>query len=178
MYAGGGKKVCFLDADLRKSYIMTTFAKVDENNNQGLTEYLKGEAKIDDVLYETNIDNLYMISCGSHTSKAVYLFNQPEFTDLLNYLKDNFDMIFVDMPPINLIADGCIIANRCDGVLFVIKSHATRKRDAIHAKAQLDRANANVIGAVLNRVPKKYMDYYYYNYRSYYGKHNQKNKGV
>lgn len=179
-----GRKVLFIDSDLRRSQILTRYGLVaEEGDGKGLAHYLAGMAKLEDVVYETNIPGAYMIPVGHAVSNSLALLNTNLFGDMLNRLEDQFDYIILDAPPVGAIIDAAEIAKYCDGAVFVIKYNAVSRKELELAKSQIDRSGCAVLGAVINDVEfdslsskRYYNKAYYYRYETDYYKPRQKRK--
>lgn len=169
--AESGKKVIFIDADLRRSIIVGRY-KPDQTII-GLTHYLSGQNKIDEILYETNIDNLDMIFTGSVPPNPAELLDSEIFSNLLKIFRKVYDYVIIDTPPIGSVIDSAIVAQKCDGVVIVIEANAISYKLAQRAIQQLEKSGSKILGAVLNKYDisqkkygyesrkyKKYMDYY------------------
>lgn len=167
-YSNDGKKVCLIDCDLRKSKLHRRYTSSFDERPHGVSEYLQGLAKYEDIIYETDLKGAYIIFSGKTTRNGVNLFNKKNFDDLLNKLRTEYDAVIMDLPPVNLVIDGAIAASKTDGVLFVINSLETKQRNAVLAKKQLERCKIKILGAVLNFVQKSGNSYYYHGYYSSY----------
>lgn len=173
-FAGLGKRVVLVDADLRRSMIASRYgAKMYSNNDGlGLTHYLAGMCGMEDVIYSTNIPGAYMVPVGREVSNSLALLTTNRLPALLDALADTFDFVLVDAPPVGVIIDAAEIAKYCDGTLLVVSYNKVRRRDVLEARRQIERAGCHVLGAVLNNVTfdsyssKKYYNRSYYN--SYY----------
>ena len=119
--AESGKKVMFMDCDLRKSVLIGRY-KI-KNAIKGLTHYLSGLSEYEEVAYETNVPNLHMIFSGPVPPNPAELLGGNKFKMLLSLLKQNYDYIIIDTPPVGSVIDGVIVAQQCDGAVMVI-SHA------------------------------------------------------
>ena len=166
-----GKKVIFIDADLRRSVIIGRY-KPDQAV-VGLTHYLSGQNKIDEILYETNIDNLDIIFTGPVPPNPSELLASDNFSDLIKIFRKVYDYIIIDTPPIGSVIDSAIVAQKCDGVVLVIESNTVSYKFAQRAIRQLEKSQSKILGAVLNKYEnegrlygyeskksKKYIDYY------------------
>jgi capsular exopolysaccharide synthesis family protein len=172
-----GKKVIFIDADLRRSAIIGRY-KPDQAVI-GLTHYLSTQNKIDEILYETNIENMDIIFTGPVPPNPSELLGSDSFSDLLKIFRKVYDYIIIDTPPIASVIDSAIVAQKCDGVVLVIESNAISYKLAQRAIHQLEKANSKILGAVLNKFDyegkpygyenkryKKYIDYYSDDYKN------------
>lgn len=176
-----GKRVVVVDADLRRSLIIKKYKMKTVGEWKGLAHYLAGHEKLEDVLYETNIDNLYFIPIGRDVSNPMPLLDTCYFSELLNTLVRNFDLVLVDAPPIGLVIDAAEIAQSCDGAVFVVEYNKTRRREVLGARQQMEQANCPIVGCVINKMKfdtlsaKKYYSKSYYNH--YNNEYNAKPEG-
>lgn len=169
-FAQAGKRVLLMDADLRKSVLanrLRVHGKV-----HGLTHYLSGMANAKDLLYQTDIPELYIMFAGARVPNAAEALGSKSFKKLIPALKENFDYIIVDAAPIGQVIDCAVIAPELDGVLMVIDATNNSYKLERRIKSQLEKSGAKVLGAVLNRVDFKDKGGYYgkaYGYGNYGG---------
>jgi len=166
-----GRRVVLLDADIRASCLMEDYdIKVEQASKKpllGLSRYLAGGCGIEDIICSTNLKNVSMILSGRNVVNSLPLLSGERLGELIDVLKDNFDVIIIDTPPIGTIIDAAKIARHCDGVLFVVKSGEVRKKDLADAMRQLERTGCPIFGTVLNgyagdkRMGKDYYSSYY-----------------
>ena len=160
--ASTGKKVLHIDTDMRKP---GQYKNIATKYNTGLSNYLSGMADCDEVISKTYIDNLQMILCGPKPPNPAELLGTARFKELLDTLEERYDYIIIDTPPLGSMIDAAIVASRTDGAILLIEYNAIDYNRALKVKEQLEKANARIIGVVLNKIPKKeFKDYYYYNY--------------
>ena len=167
-FAENGKKTVFIDGDLRKSVLMNRYKIF--GNPKGLSHYLSGQNKIEEVLYETNIDNLYLIPVGKFPSNPTELFGKERFETMINTLRESFDYVIIDTAPLGSVVDAAVVAKKCDGTMLVVASNHTSRTFVKGVVSQLKAANPNFLGVVLNKIDVKYNGYYGRRYGSYYGK--------
>lgn len=167
-----GKKTVFVDADIRKSVIKSRL-EVRESV-PGLSEYLSGQCSKEDILCETNYDNLSIILAGGYSANASELLEEDIFTELLRSLKQEYDMVIVDTPPMGVVTDCAIVAKSCDGVILVIESGAISYRLLKRVKEQLEATGSRILGVVLNKVSSDTQSYY--GKYGKYGKYGQYRK--
>ena len=158
--AKSGMKVLFLDADLRKPQ------KLGFENNKGLSNLISGDAIFKDIINFTNVDKLHIISCGQIPPNPAEMINSARFRSTIADLAQMYDMVIIDTPPISSVIDGAIIASLTDATILVIKYKSVDYKLVQRAREQLAKANAKIIGVVLNKLQKReYKNYYsYYNY--------------
>lgn len=161
-YAQAGKKVIFVDADMRKPTVHHTFGL---KNTIGLSNLLIKELKVQDVIQQTEIPNFTVITSGPIPPNPAELLASPELKILLEELKQSYDLVIFDAPPVLPVTDAQIISNITDGTVLVINSGETEKDGVLKAKELLDKSKANLLGVVLNNVTLEDNNYYY----RYYG---------
>ena len=157
--AQAGKRVLLLDADLRKSSLLNRFRV--KTKVEGLCHYLSGMANINDLLYETDVPNMYVMFAGSYVPNAAELLSGPSFGKMITALKNVFDYVIVDSAPLGQVIDCAVIAPTLDGVLMVIDSTNNSYKMERRVKAQVEKAGGRVLGVVLNRVDTKDRGGYY-----------------
>lgn len=159
-FAESGKKVLFIDADLRKSVIVGRYRP--DKPVMGLVHYLSGQNSLDDILYETNIKNLHIIFTGPVPPNPAELLGSSLFRDLIETLRDFYDIILIDTPPLGSVIDSAIIAEFCDGVVLVVGANNVSYKLAQKVKYQLQKGRCKILGAILNKVDLKSGQYMYY----------------
>lgn len=171
-----GKRVLFLDADLRKSVIAGRF-RVSSSSGKlwGLAHYLTGQCALEQIVYQTNITNLHMVLAGHEVLNSFALLDAPYFPDLLQQLSLNYDVVIIDTPPVGTIIDAAIVARHCDGTALVVRENTVSRRELADAKAQVEKVGGRVLGAVLNGVDTRSFGMKKYYYKSYYKYENYSN---
>ena len=176
-FVDNGKRVVIVDADLRKSVLIARY-KVGKICC-GLTHYLSGQNELEDTIHHTDVENLDIIFCGSYSPNPAELLSHVRFEAMLNKLREEYDYIIIDTPPLGSVIDGAIVAKSVDGAIIVIEANAISYRFAQNVKEQLDKTNCRILGVVMNKVPmdrKKYYGKYYGKYYSkYYGTYGKEN---
>lgn len=157
------KKTLLIYGDMRKP------ATIKNRNVAGLAELLSGQAELAEVVYETQIPLLSVIFGGNIPPNPVELLSSEAFTDLLSQIKNEYDYIIIDSPPIVPVIDAAVISANCDGAILVIAAEKTTISEAKHAKEQLEKCNCRILGAVINQT-KENMKSKYYNKKYYYYK--------
>ena len=171
--AEDGKLTLYIDADLRKSVFINRYDI--KGNPKGLAHWLSGQEALNDVMYKTNIEHLYVMPVGAYPSNPTELLNKERFSKMIEEAKNVFDYVIVDTPPLGSVIDAAIIAKYCDASMLVLESDNCSRSFAKSVIAQLKSANPNFLGVVLNKVEVKKTGYYgkkygrYYSYDSYYG---------
>lgn len=168
-----GKKVLFIDADIRKSILVSRYqlqGKVD-----GLSQYLSGQKTLEEVLYDTSTENMSVIFAGPYSPNPAELLEEPLFAKMMEYARELYDYIIFDTPPMANLIDGAIVAGHCDGAVLVIESGYVSYRMEQRVKEQLEKSGCRILGAVLNKVDISGGAYYNKYYKKYkkYGKYGQ-----
>lgn len=164
-----GKKVLLLDADIRKTAYVGRLEVQDEV--KGLSQLLSGQAGLQDIIYNTNFPNMDIIFGGPSAPNPSGLLSENIFKILIKELKDYYNYILIDTPPIGTVIDAAVIGRCCDGAVFLIQPGNVRYRDARKAFAQLEKSGCRILGAVLNKIDTsgdKYYSSYYKHYGEYY----------
>ena len=165
-----GKKVLVVDVDIRKSAYVSRY-QIKERIS-GLSQYLSGQRREADIIYRTNFEGVDMIFAGPTAPNPSELLEQESFSQLLGSLREKYDYVLIDTPPIGSLIDAAIAAKQCDGAILVIESGTVSRRTALKAKEQLEMSGCRLLGAVLNKVDVR-KDKYYSKY-SYYYKNDRK----
>ena len=174
--ADSGKKVLFVDADLRKSVLIGRY-KINKAI-KGLTQFLSGVEPLENVKYNTNIKNLDMILSGPVPPNPAELLASEKFTELLDATREEYDYVIIDTPPIGQVIDPAIVAQQTDGVIFLVSQANISYKYAQKQIEQLKKSGCRILGAVLNKVdPEGKGGYYGGYYGKYYGKYYKKGYG-
>lgn len=160
VFAQEGKKVLLVDGDMRKPTTHYTFRM---GNTIGLSSVLTRQNSIQEVIRPTAVERLDLMTCGPIPPNPAELLASKSMSALIEQLKDMYDLIIFDAPPVLSVTDGQILANKCEGTILVVNSGSTEKEMALKAKEAIESSNSRLIGAVLNNfaLPK---DNYYYQY--------------
>lgn len=161
-YAQEGKKVLLIDGDLRKPSLHHLF---QHSNRIGLTSVLFNHQLLPEVIRETNVDNLSVITSGPIPPNPSEILGSQRMISLLEELKGKFDVILFDTPPILAVADGLVISSYCDGVVLVVLAGKVKKSLVQKTKASLEHVQAKILGVVLNNNSRSKSSghiYYYY----------------
>lgn len=159
-----------IDADIRKSVLVSRYQL--EREVSGLSQYLSGQRSLENVIYDTNIENFSMIFAGPYSPNPAELLEESLFGDMISKLKERYDYIIVDTPPMGNLIDGAIVARQCDGAVMVIESGSISYRLEQRVKGQLEKSGCRILGVVLNKVNMERNGYY----SKYYGKYGKYSK--
>jgi capsular exopolysaccharide synthesis family protein len=151
-------KIVLIDADMRKGKV-SRYLGVDSSN--GLSDYLTGKARLEDVIYNIDIEHLSFISSGPVASHPADLLASSRMKDLLRELRAQFDYILIDTPPVIPVTDAAIIGAQADGVLMVIKAGETQRGIVRRTDELLNQAQAKVVGHVLTGIEYFVPNYIY-----------------
>lgn len=152
MMARTGRPTAIVDANIRHPEMHTAF-KVQ--NSPGLAEVLTGEVELKKALVSTEIPRLSLLPSGKASVPAQALVSQPTLSELFVTMRDQFDLIVVDTPPLLKYPDTLHISKCVDGVLIVVPVQGASRRDQQDARRLLERVEAKILGTVLNRVPSR-----------------------
>lgn len=178
-FAQMGKKTLVIDADMRNPSLHKLFSLSSRN---GLSEILAGLT--DNItVTKTDIENLSVLTSGKIPPNPTELLSSPRMDKLLDFVKEHYDCVFIDTPPINIVTDATVFAQKATGYILIVKTDTTNVPELKTAVSTLQGINANILGFILNDAnseKKKYYSYYRkysrsysYNYKYAYG--NSKN---
>jgi capsular exopolysaccharide synthesis family protein len=153
-----GKKVIALDADLINPTLHTRFGIA---NQRGLSNLILGDADFTVFARPKDYPNLSVITSGPIPPNSSELLGSSRMRHVMDRLREEYDMIVVDSPPILPVTDAAVASSLADGVILVVQVGRTRSGDAGHAQEVLEAAHANLLGVVLNRARSTAGDYYY-----------------
>lgn len=156
--AQGDKKVALIDCDLRKPSLHKKF-KV--SNLVGLSDVIIGKTDLATAAHRYN-KNLVLLTSGKIPPNPSEMLSSKAMEKLLELLKETFDYIILDTPPIQAVTDSQILSTKSDGTILVVKAERTKKDSVQNAINLLKNVNANVIGTVLNGIDVSRNKYYYY----------------
>ena len=160
-----GKKVLFIDTDMRKGYTHRLF---NENNTNGLSDILSGKVEINRALKNVASGGFDFISRGMAPPNPAELLMHRRFGELLNWASENYDIVVLDTPPILAVTDAAIIGNYVGTTLLVARFELNTAKEIEVSVKRFEQAGVTVKGCILNGVVKKASSYYGYGY-SHYG---------
>ena len=167
--AQGGQSVILVDCDLRRPMVHEL---VKVSNEHGLADYLRGEGDVLEFIQQTTLPNLHVLPAGEMDAHEIGALASDKVRNMLDELKQRYDVVLIDSPPVLGISDGSIIARQVDYVILVIQHRRYPREISLRAKKAIEEVHGNCVGMVLNCVAIKSDDSYYYysNYGSYYKK--------
>ena len=161
-FAQTGSKVLIVDCDMRRGRQHKIF---EIENEQGLSNLLIDKVwsvTYDDYIQKTNIEKLDVIVSGSYPPNPSELLASDRFKELVNKLRDNYDIILLDCPPVTGLNDALVIANQADISILVAKYKSTSMEILEKSKKELENVGAKIAGVILNQTNSNNKKYYYY----------------
>lgn len=168
-----GARVLIIDADLRKPKIHTVLG---EEDGAGLSSYLSGNANFESVVRSSEIPNLFFVPAGPIPPNPSELLGSNLFKTMLESLRNQFEHILLDSPPVLGFADAVVVSTQVEGVVLVAQGGKTPRETLLRARDLLWQVNAKVLGVVINRMELERSDYGYYYYHHYYYYHGEKKR--
>lgn len=169
--AQAGHKVVLLDCDFRNP----TQHKMFGLPNKGLSNCVATDGDYHEILQHIDQENLDILTSGPVAPNPSEILMSHKMSTLLERLKEEYDYVLIDTPPVMLVTDAAAISSKVDGIIMVVASKANPPSTEIMAKEWLEQAGARILGCVLNKVevaPRKYGSSYGYGY--YYGGQGEK----
>lgn len=167
-----GKRIVIVDADLRRGHINKEFGLKRET---GISEYVAGEASIDDVVKPTAVPNLWVVTTGQIPPNPSELLMHLRFEELLEKLGERFDTLIVDAPPILAVSDAAIIGRHVGATLMVARAGRHPVRELEQAVKRLNQSGVHVKGFVFNDLDTS-KQRYRYGYKGYVYRYSYKGK--
>jgi len=167
--AQAGQRVVVVDGDMRKGHLHESFKQTAAG---GLSDVLSGQLEAAQAVRSGNLDNLSWVSRGSAPPNPSELLMQPRFTDFLEYLSGEFDLVIIDTPPVLAVTDAAIIGKQVGTTLMVVRFDVNTPKEVDIARTRLASAGVPLKGTILNAMEKKaatsygYYGYYNYAYKS------------
>jgi capsular exopolysaccharide synthesis family protein len=155
-----GVRCLLIDGDLRQP-CLTEYLGIEEEAPTGLSEVMGGEIKLEDAIIRLEPSGLYLLPGGSARDDVAELLSGPRFSAILEEVRDLFDYVIIDAPPLGLFTDATVLINRADGALLVVRAGRTRYALVDRLLSTLPRSR--MLGVVLNRNHEQLAesDYYY-----------------
>ncbi|MEZ1108815.1 polysaccharide biosynthesis tyrosine autokinase [Klebsiella pneumoniae] len=159
-----GKKVIFIDTDMRKGYTHKLF---NVKNDKGLSDILSGKSDINGAVRTIEQANFDYISRGAVPPNPAELLMHRRFGELLNWASERYDIVVLDTPPILAVTDAAIIGNYAGTTLLVARFELNTAKEIDISVKRFEQTGVNVKGCILNGVVKKASSYYGYGYNHY-----------
>lgn len=165
--AQGGYATLMIDADMRRSKLHRYY---ELDNEVGLSSYLLEDYLLEEVIFQTPIENLYVMPAGSTPFDPSGALNSRKFNELLQEVKQRFDIVLVDSPPILGVSDSALIVSEVDMTIMVVQPHKLPVKALFRQKQVIESVGGNLAGVVMNNVDiaSDHQYQYYTTYYSYY----------
>ena len=121
-----GKRTLLIDADIRKSVLVSRYQL--EQEVCGLSQYLSGQKGLDEIVYATSVENLHVVFAGPYSPNPAELLEEELFGNMVKQMREQYDYVIIDTPPMGNLIDGAIVARQCDGAVMVVESGAVSYR--------------------------------------------------
>lgn len=159
VFAKSGHNVLLVDADMRKPTVHKTFMM---NNSVGLSTVLTTDKNIDEAVQSSSVENLTVLTSGTKAPNPSELLGSIKMKKVMTELRNKYDIIIFDMPPVVTVTDAQIMASKSDGTLLVVREGSTRKDALQKAKELLTMVKAHLLGVVYNGTEQSKDQAYYY----------------
>ena len=159
VFAQAGQRVLMVDSDLRRP---TLHKMLHVSNNLGLTNYLLKQNTLEEVIQTTSVPMLDFMASGKLPSSSMSILSSPQMKDMIAELKQRYDFVFFDSPPILGVSDAAILASEVDMAIQVIQYRRYPQPMNIRAKQLIEKVGGNLVGIVLNNINMSQDESYYY----------------
>ncbi len=168
------KRVLLIDCDLRSSMIHKIF---EMEKGEGISELLAtAETSVDKYIKKTQYQNLSVITAGGMPPNPAELLASGKMGKFIEFMKQHFDIIFVDLPPVAIVSDAAVLAEHVTGYLYVVRARQDDTKSLRRAVASMEQMEANIVGFVVNDVDPKTGGYGKYGKYGRYGKYGKYGK--
>ncbi len=159
-FAAEDARVLVVETDMRKPRIHKIFKS---EKSQGIANLITNrDLLLEDVVQQSPVKNLSFLTCGPIPPNPSELLNSNRMTELIEEMKQQYDLVVFDSPPVLAVTDAQILSSKVDGTLFVIPEGEVKKEEVHDAAERLKKVNANVLGTIMNKVELDAEAYYYY----------------
>jgi len=170
-FAQSNKKTLLLDCDLRKPAVHKIF---NAPRTPGMIDYLTGNAELNEIIKTSDLKNLDYIPCGTIPPNPAEMLDSKEMNDFLSSMRDKYELVIIDSPPIIAVADSEILSNMVDGTVLVVSADTTEIDLMKRSVDLIKRENTHFLGSVLNNFSYKSGYGSYYKYYYYYSRPEEK----
>jgi succinoglycan biosynthesis transport protein ExoP len=164
-FAQLGDKVLLIDADLRRPRLHRIFKT---RNVQGLSNVLTGRVPLKDAIQKTFVENLWLLPSGPVPPNPAELLNSARMRQVVGQLKETFNYVFIDSPPLLFVSDASILSSISDSTVIVLRPEKAHRKPFLTSITEIQRAKPNLIGVVFNDVNYKKSVYSYDKYKYHY----------
>jgi succinoglycan biosynthesis transport protein ExoP len=173
--AQSGKRTILVEADLRRPKVHKL---TGVSNDVGLVDVLRGDSELADAVQPTSLPEFFVLPCGKRPKDPAELLARPQFEQLLQVMREQYEYVIVDTPPVLAVTDPCGVAARVDGVIVCMRLSRHTRDLGRRTIEQLRDVGATLVGIVVNGVEERdaygYGNYRYSDYRYYYKNYNYK----
>lgn len=172
IFAQNGQRVLVVDSDLRRPSLHKL---LNVSNSLGLTNLLLKQNTLEEVVQTTSLPNLFFLASGKLPSSSLGILNSIQMKEFIQTVKEKFDFVFFDSPPIMGVSDASVLASSVDMAILVIQYRKYPQAMTIRAKQMVEKVGGTLLGVVLNNINISQDSYYYYYsgyYYDYYSKHD------
>lgn len=161
VFAEAGKRVLLVDADMRRPTLHHTF---QQTNKVGLSNLLLKKGRLQDSVKRSGVVGLDLLLCGQIPPNPAELLSSPALDSLIEEMKEKYDLIIFDSPPLLSVTDSKILANKCDATVLVVNTGRSEKESVTKARDALVTSKAFIMGVVMNNYEISKDTYYYQGY--------------
>ena len=162
--AEAGRRVILVDADLRRPMQHIIFG-VD--NATGLTSVLGGKVEVERAIKPTDVDHLFLLTAGPAAENPSALLHSDRMRETVRWLRERFEYVLVDTPPVLAFSDSMAISSLIDGALLVVRVGDSSRGNELQAKLALERAGATILGVVVNGLSPQQIDSFHFHAHYY-----------
>lgn len=165
--ASSGKRTLIVECDMRRSSLADI---VGARARHGIYAVLSGQVELDEALVATSHRNLFFLDSEPHIPNPADILSSQRFRKLVAQMESDFDYVVIDTPPVGTFVDAAIIATLADATALVVRERFVKRAELQNAYDQLKKADANVIGVIMNMCEAESSEYYY----AYYNKEGKR----
>lgn len=151
-------KIILIDADMRKGSLIDYLGVPA---HKGLSDYLRGKAELNDIIFNLDIEHLSFISSGPVPSNPAELLGSVRMRELIEQLRQEYDFVLFDTPPVIPVTDSVILGSKVEGVIMVMQAGRTQRGMVTRAAELLSQAHGNIVGHVLTGIEYFVPEYIY-----------------
>ena len=173
VFAQNGQRVLMVDSDLRRPSLHKL---LNVSNSIGLTNFLLRQNSLEEVIQTTKLPSMHFLPSGKLPSSSLGILNSPQMKEFIKTVKERYDFVFFDSPPIMGVSDASILASEVDMSILVIQYRKYPQAMTLRAKQMVEKVGGRMLGVVLNNINISQDSYYYY-YSGYYYDYYSKYEG-
>lgn len=162
-----GKRVLFIDADMRKSVLASKWVADPSAVKVGLSQYLSEQAELDAAVFATQYPGLHVMFSGYFPPNPVELLDNECFSTLIAKMREEYDYVLIDCAPIGAVIDAAVVARSADGIVMVVAVGKNSRHLALDCKKQLAKTGKPILGAIMNHTQASARMYYGKKYKYY-----------